>query len=149
MSEPGMVDLDALADVLLDRLQTKLAANAAKEIPPPRPEQMRIGDVRLSPRQHQIVLLLGQGLPYKQIAHQLHITEGTLKVYMSRLMHQTGRNRIQLALLGYGLAQYMDERDRERSTKDLRCLAAGVSGAGDGRAREIATAIAAGSLRSC
>lgn len=126
MIEQGAVDLDALADVLLDRLQTKLTA---REIPPPRVEQMRIGDVRLSPRQHQIVLLLGQGLPYKQIAHRLRITEGTLKVYMSRLMHQTGRNRIQLALLGYGLAQYLDERDRERSTEDIRCLAMGVAGA--------------------
>ncbi|MCL5743884.1 MAG: helix-turn-helix transcriptional regulator [Acidobacteria bacterium] len=128
MSEQGAVDLDALADVLLDRLQTKLTA---REIPPPRVEQMRIGDVRLSPRQHQIVLLLGQGLPYKQIAHRLRITEGTLKVYMSRLMHQTGRNRIQLALLGYGLAQYLDERDRERSTEDIRCLAMGVAGASE------------------
>ncbi|MCL4403010.1 MAG: helix-turn-helix transcriptional regulator [Acidobacteria bacterium] len=126
MSDFGTVNLDALADVLLDRLQTKLSI---KEIPPPRMEQMRIGEVRLSPRQHQIVLLLGQGLPYKQIAHRLRITEGTLKVYMSRLMHQTGRNRIQLALLGYGLAQYLDGQDRDRSTEDIRCLVAGVAGA--------------------
>lgn len=55
--------------------------------------------VRLSPRERQLVSLLTQGLRNKEIAWRMKITEGTTKVYLSRLFEKTGANdRFELAM---------------------------------------------------
>jgi DNA-binding NarL/FixJ family response regulator len=55
--------------------------------------------VTLSPRQQQIVQLLCGAKPNKEIASELHITEGTVKEYVSRIFRKTGAvNRTQLAV---------------------------------------------------
>ena len=55
--------------------------------------------VRLSPRERQLVALLTQGLRNKEIAWRMNITEGTTKVYLSRLFEKTGANdRFELAM---------------------------------------------------
>src|ERR1700729_22977 len=54
--------------------------------------------------QEKILIALCSGRPYRQMARMLGITEGTLKVYMSRLMSVTGKNRTELALIGYQLS---------------------------------------------
>jgi DNA-binding NarL/FixJ family response regulator len=55
--------------------------------------------VRLSPRERQLVSLLTQGLRNKEIAWRMNITEGTTKVYLSRLFEKTGANdRFELAM---------------------------------------------------
>jgi two-component system nitrate/nitrite response regulator NarL len=46
--------------------------------------------VRLSPRERELVTLLTQGLRNKEIAWRMNITEGTTKVYLSRLFEKTG-----------------------------------------------------------
>ena len=54
--------------------------------------------VSLTPREREIVTLLRQGLRNKQIASQMSITEGTVKIYLFRLFHKLGvRNRFELA----------------------------------------------------
>lgn len=54
--------------------------------------------VSLTPREREIVTLLRQGLRNKQIANEMHITEGTVKIYLFRLFHKLGvRNRFELA----------------------------------------------------
>src|SRR5580704_6725899 len=58
----------------------------------------------LTSRQQEILIALCSGRPYKQIAPMLEITEGSLKVYMSHLMGVTGKNRTELALIGYQLS---------------------------------------------
>jgi two-component system response regulator DesR len=55
----------------------------------------------LTRREGQLVTLLSQGLKNKEIATQLHISEGTVKVYLSRLFQKLGvKDRFELALYG-------------------------------------------------
>ncbi len=57
--------------------------------------------VALSKREGQLVSLLAQGLKNKEIATALAITEGTVKVYLSRLFEKVGvKDRFELALFG-------------------------------------------------
>jgi DNA-binding NarL/FixJ family response regulator len=56
--------------------------------------------IHLSPRERQITSLLLQGLPNKEIAWQLGLSPGTVKVYLSRLFYKVGvADRYELALL--------------------------------------------------
>jgi two-component system response regulator DesR len=67
----------------------------------------------LTRREGQLVALLSQGLKNKEIATALTISEGTVKVYLSRLFQKLGvKDRFELALYG------------------LRNLSSGVSGEG-------------------
>jgi two-component system, NarL family, nitrate/nitrite response regulator NarL len=57
--------------------------------------------VFLSQREGQLVTLLSHGLKNKEIASTLLISEGTVKVYLSRLFQKVGvKDRFELALLG-------------------------------------------------
>ncbi len=57
--------------------------------------------VALTLREGQLVSLLAQGLKNKEIATALEITEGTVKVYLSRLFEKVGvKDRFELALFG-------------------------------------------------
>jgi DNA-binding NarL/FixJ family response regulator len=56
-------------------------------------------NVKLTKRERQLASLLAQGLKNKEIAYRLGITEGTVKVYLSRLYGKLGVNdRFDLAL---------------------------------------------------
>ena len=55
----------------------------------------------LTPREREIVSYLRQGMRNKQIAGEMGITEGTVKIYLFRLFHKLGvRNRFELARCG-------------------------------------------------
>jgi DNA-binding NarL/FixJ family response regulator len=55
--------------------------------------------MHLTPRQHEVVKLLCDGLGYKEIATALGLTEGTVKVYAAYALRGTGAtNRTQLAV---------------------------------------------------
>lgn len=57
--------------------------------------------VSLTKRESQLVSLLSQGLKNKEIAATLSISEGTVKVYFSRLFQKVGvKDRFELALYG-------------------------------------------------
>ncbi len=57
--------------------------------------------VPLSPRQEQLIALIAQGLKNKEIGKCLGISEGTVKVYLSKLFQKLGANdRLDLALYG-------------------------------------------------
>ena len=57
--------------------------------------------VTLTPREREIVMFLRQGMRNKQIAGEMGITEGTVKIYLFRLFHKLGvRNRFELASYG-------------------------------------------------
>jgi two-component system, NarL family, nitrate/nitrite response regulator NarL len=57
--------------------------------------------VALTQREGQLVSLLSQGLKNKEIATTLMISEGTVKVYLSRLFQKVGvKDRFELALFG-------------------------------------------------
>jgi DNA-binding NarL/FixJ family response regulator len=56
--------------------------------------------VALAPRERHVMGLIAQGLSNKEIAWSLDITEGTVKVYLSRLFDKLGvSDRFELALL--------------------------------------------------
>jgi DNA-binding NarL/FixJ family response regulator len=57
--------------------------------------------VHLTPRESQVVNLLSSGLKNKEIATALFLSEGTVKVYLSRLFQKLGvKDRFELALYG-------------------------------------------------
>jgi DNA-binding NarL/FixJ family response regulator len=54
---------------------------------------------RLSFREKQVVTLVSQGKLNKEIAHELHLTEGTVKEYLNRIFRKLGKsNRTELAV---------------------------------------------------
>jgi len=55
--------------------------------------------VTLTPRERQVMGLVAQGLRNKEIAYSIGVTEGTIKVYLSRLFQKVGASdRLDLAL---------------------------------------------------
>ena len=55
--------------------------------------------VRLTRRERQLLSLLAQGLRNKEIAYAMTLSEGTVKVYLTRLLRKAGvKDRFQLAL---------------------------------------------------
>ena len=57
--------------------------------------------VKISKRESELITLVSQGLKNKEIATVLGVTEGTVKVYLSRLFGKIGaRDRFELALIG-------------------------------------------------
>jgi DNA-binding NarL/FixJ family response regulator len=58
----------------------------------------------LTSRQEEVLIAICSGRPYRQVGATLGITEGSLKVFMSHLMGVTGKNRTELALIGYHLS---------------------------------------------
>jgi DNA-binding NarL/FixJ family response regulator len=56
----------------------------------------------LSDREREVVALIGQGLSNAEIGAQLHISEATVKGYVSAVLSKIGAaNRVQAALLAY------------------------------------------------
>jgi DNA-binding CsgD family transcriptional regulator len=84
--------------------------------------------VSLTQREGQLVTLLSQGLKNKEIATTLMISEGTVKVYLSRLFQKVGvKDRFELALFGLknltsGHASGADKGERTGKVPGLRSL---------------------------
>ncbi|HYL37386.1 MAG TPA: response regulator transcription factor [Bryobacteraceae bacterium] len=65
--------------------------------------------VKVSRRENELITLVAQGLKNKEIATVMDITEGTVKVYLSRLFEKVGvRDRFELALFGLRSANPAD-----------------------------------------
>ncbi|MGW2094090.1 response regulator [Promicromonospora sukumoe] len=55
---------------------------------------------RLTPREQEVLALLGDGLSNGEIAERLHLAEGTIKVHVTSILRGTGaRNRVEAALV--------------------------------------------------
>jgi DNA-binding NarL/FixJ family response regulator len=81
--------------------------------------------VRLTPRESQLVALLARGLKNKEIATELNISEGTVKVYLSKLFEKVGaKDRLELALFGLKNMSSLTPASREapRSSLTVRSL---------------------------
>jgi DNA-binding NarL/FixJ family response regulator len=56
-------------------------------------------DVRLTPRQRDVLLLLTKGLSNKEIARRLHLAEGTVKLHLAAILKTLDvTNRVQAAV---------------------------------------------------
>ncbi|MCC5574962.1 response regulator transcription factor [Microtetraspora sp. AC03309] len=57
---------------------------------------------RLTPREREVLALLGAGLSNAQIGARLHLVEGTVKAYVSEILARLEvRNRVQAAIVAY------------------------------------------------
>jgi len=97
----GIVQRNVQPDQLVESLRKVVAGElqigfgSTNESSPPRRR------VTLTPREREIVSFLRQGMRNKQIAGEMGITEGTVKIYLFRLFHKLGvRNRFELARCG-------------------------------------------------
>lgn len=60
---------------------------------------------RLTPREKEVVRLICRGMKNRQIAENLHITQGTVKVHLMHIFEKTGlQDRLALAVHGRELA---------------------------------------------
>ncbi|HVO28751.1 MAG TPA: LuxR C-terminal-related transcriptional regulator [Candidatus Paceibacterota bacterium] len=67
----------------------------------------------LSPREIQIVRLIGQAKANKEIAYELRLTEGTIKEYLYHIFRKLGvTSRTELALAGINFASPEDARSQ-------------------------------------
>lgn len=90
--------------------------------------------VGLTPREAQLIMLLVQGLRNKEIATCLGITEGTVRIYLTKLFVKVGaRDRFELAVFGLrnlncgyafwdGQNAFVTEADEDRARPALRSL---------------------------
>ncbi|MFE9747146.1 response regulator [Saccharothrix saharensis] len=63
----------------------------------------------LSPRERQVLALLGSGRSNQEIGRRLHLVEGTVKSYVSTILTRLNvRNRVQAAIIAYE-ADLIDE----------------------------------------
>ena len=70
-------------------------------VPDPDADQQNIAEAvqQLPSRERDVLRLLGQGCPNREIAAQLHLAEGTVKTYVTHLLNRLAlRNRSQLAI---------------------------------------------------
>ncbi len=90
--------------------------------------------VSLTPREAQLITLLVQGLRNKEIGSCLGITEGTVRIYLTKLFLKVGaRDRFELAVFGLknlycghafwdGQNAFVTELDEQRARPALRSL---------------------------
>ncbi|WP_435850210.1 response regulator [Streptomyces uncialis] len=56
----------------------------------------------LTPREREVLALVGAGLSNPEIARRLHLVEGTVKAYVSAILDRLSvRNRVQAAIVAY------------------------------------------------
>ena len=62
----------------------------------------RNGVATLTPRERDVLALLGAGLSNAQIGHRLHLAEGTVKIHVSAILGKLAvANRVQAAILAH------------------------------------------------
>lgn len=67
----------------------------------------------LTPREKEVLACIGQGASNKEIAQQLHLSEGTVKNYITSVLGRLGvRDRTQAALLFQRLGSQKEAGDR-------------------------------------
>jgi DNA-binding NarL/FixJ family response regulator len=72
-------------------------------VPPvPRPSPSVLAD--LTPREHEVFVLMASGLSNAEIAAHFVVSEATVKTHVGRVLTKTGaRDRVQVVVLGYQL----------------------------------------------
>ncbi len=83
--------------VLPPRLTESLFAQIVKEAGADKPEQL-LDDVRMTPRELEVIELIGEGLSNKEIAQRLNIAAHTVKSHVRNVMEKLAlHTRLQIA----------------------------------------------------
>lgn len=81
-------------------LMEKLMANTPAQPTASLPNSVDLS--QLTPREREVLQLIGKGLTNRDIAEQLYISEGTVKTHVNRLLNRLDlRNRSQLAIYAH------------------------------------------------
>jgi DNA-binding NarL/FixJ family response regulator len=93
-----------IAGALFDHVRDAEEAPAS-EVPPPGPS--------LSPREQEVLELVGEGCDNAEIAQRLYLSQSTVKNHVSRLLEKLGaENRVQAAV--YGIRRGLVDGERQR-----------------------------------
>ncbi len=86
----GYVMKEAEPDELLQAIRT--VAGGGRHVPPAIAARLAVGATQIqpSPRDLEIVQLIGDGLSNKQIAEKLDLTAGTVRIYVSQILGRLG-----------------------------------------------------------
>jgi DNA-binding NarL/FixJ family response regulator len=77
---------------------------AAPSTPPPVPRPSPSVLAELTPREHEVFVLMASGLSNAEIAAHFVVSEATVKTHVGRVLTKTGaRDRVQVVVLGYQL----------------------------------------------
>jgi DNA-binding NarL/FixJ family response regulator len=78
--------------------------SAAPSTPPPVPRPSPSVLAELTPREHEVFVLMASGLSNAEIAAHFVVSEATVKTHVGRVLTKTGaRDRVQVVVLGYQL----------------------------------------------
>ncbi|MBW4694632.1 MAG: response regulator transcription factor [Lyngbya sp. HA4199-MV5] len=81
------------------QLGPTIAPKVFAQLQPPSSEAKQAVSLLLSDREQTVLKLLGEGNSNREIAQRLHLTEGTVKNHITRILCQLGvRDRVQAAL---------------------------------------------------
>ena len=87
-----------LAPGLMDKLMTGFCPAPTNPAPTAQPSELP-ALASLTPREQEVLRLIGTGLTNRDIAQQLFISEGTVKTHVTHLLNRLNlRNRSQLAI---------------------------------------------------
>jgi len=117
MGARGVISRMLGGEQLMECIRAVAAGNVWLEsAPDPRPHMSaHTGAFRITPREREIVELVCRGMKNKEIAAEMCITAGTVKVHLMHVFEKTGlRDRFQLALRGRQLLGAPAEAPTER-----------------------------------
>jgi DNA-binding NarL/FixJ family response regulator len=84
-----------IAPTITKRLIEQFARAAPPSTPPPELES-------LTPREHEVLILVARGLSNAEIADELVLSEATVKTHVKRILAKLGvRDRVQVVVLAY------------------------------------------------
>jgi DNA-binding NarL/FixJ family response regulator len=95
----------AIASVLLGEIWTP--ASTVSNLPGKNASEMELAErmSQLTPQQFKVLMMMSQGLLNKQIAHELSVSEATIKAHVTAIMNKLGvNNRTQAVLAASQLA---------------------------------------------
>ncbi|MBD2775320.1 response regulator [Iningainema tapete] len=88
---------------IVKKLISQFSTVAAKNVPPP-------SLAELTPREKEVLRLIAIGASNREIAHQLFISEGTVKNHVTNILNRLNlRDRTQAAIFANSFLPYLDE----------------------------------------
>jgi DNA-binding NarL/FixJ family response regulator len=104
----------AAGDALLAPSVTRRLLERFATVPDPAGAAQRLAE--LTPREHEVLTLVGSGLTNAEIAEELVVSPLTAKTHVSRVMIKLGaRDRVQLAIEAYETGLVVPGNPHERN----------------------------------